>query len=217
MFTYIPKKTVEVFKPLKTGVFAPSDGKGAAEGEKIMGRFDQLNLLWPPAGWSQFSSVKHASGQALAKDISKARIYGLQYRIESMPLFKNDTRLFRHDIKIDGWEYSILNESTEYPVLSFSLMDRFDMDLPQECFLTDIRAYETLIPHTRRSANRAVSAALFMIRQIAVGQVPDVNRVLQIYKLHPTQSVLYRNDRTLDPDLRKAFAQTLARDGIGKL
>lgn len=174
-----------------------------------MGRFESISILWPPAGWSQFAAVKSSSGQSVAKDIAKARIYGLQYRIESMPLFKNETKFFRHDIIIDGWEYSILNESIEYPVLSFSLLDRFDLSLPRECFVTDIRSYDAYVPHTRRSANRAVSAALFLIKQIENGQVPDVNRVLRIYKLHPNQAFLYRNDRTLDPDLKQAFTQGL--------
>jgi hypothetical protein len=170
-----------------------------------MGRFESTHIVWPPAGWSQFASVLASSGQSVVKDIGTARIYGLQYRIDSTPLFKNETKLFRHEIQIDGWEYSILNESTEYPVLSFSLLDRFDLDLPRECFITDIRTYNTSIPHTRRSANRAVSAALFFIKQIASGNVPDINRVLRIYKLHPNQAFLYSNDRMLGADLKRAF------------
>lgn len=172
-----------------------------------MGRFESTNILWPPAGWSQFAAVQSSEGQAVAKDIAKARIYGLHYRIDSVPLFKNDTKIFKHDVQIDGWEYSILNESLEYPVLNFSLMDRFDLSLPRECFVTDIHSFTSFIPHTRRSANRAVSAALFFIRQIASGNVPDVNRVLRIYKLHPAQAFLYRNDHRLEPDLKNAFAE----------
>ena len=170
-----------------------------------MGRLESLNIVWPPTGWGQFTNVKSSSGQAVAKDISRARIFGLQYRIDSMPLFKEDRKLFRHDIHIDGWEYSILNESTEYPVLSFSLLDRFDLTLPRECFVTGIKTYSSHIPHTRRSASRAVSAALFLIRQITGGNVPDINRVLRIYKLHPNQAFLYRHDRMLEPDLKRAF------------
>lgn len=170
-----------------------------------MGRFESTNILWPPAGWAQFGTIQASAGQAVAKDISKARIYGLQYRIESVPLFKNDTKLFCHDVQIDGWEYSILNESIEYPVLSFSLMDRFDLSLPRECFVTDIRSYSSAIPHTRRSANRAVSAALFFIRQVMSSSVPDVNRALRIYKLHPAQAFLYRNEQPLEHDLKGAF------------
>lgn len=176
-----------------------------------MGRLENGTKQWPPTGWTQFAAIQSSSGQSLAKDIGRARIFGLQYRIESVPLFRNETKFFRHDVMIDGWEYSILNESIEYPVLSFSLLDRFDAGLPRECFITDIRSYDTLIPHTSRSANRAVSAGLFVIRQIANGQVPDVNRVLRIYKLHPNQSFLYRNDRALDHDLKSAFTESLSR------
>lgn len=170
-----------------------------------MGRFENKGISWPPPGWSQLSTIQSSSGQSLAKDIRKARIFGLQYNIESMPLLKNEMKLFRHDFNITGWEYSILNESTEYPVLSFSLFDRFDQTLPRECFITDIRTYDTLIPHTQISATRAVSASLFLIRQIAGGTVPDVNRVLRTYKLHPNQAFLYRRDRTLETDLKRAF------------
>ncbi len=169
-----------------------------------MSRFEHKGVVWPPTGWSQLATIQSSSGQSLAKDIRKARIYGLQYRIESMPLFKDNKKFFRHDIEIDGWEYSILNESVEYPVLSFSVMDRFDSSMPRECFVCDIRSYDTHIPHTRMSATRAVSAALFLIRQIATGSVPDINRVLRTYKLHPNQAVLYRGDHLLKSGLEWA-------------
>lgn len=170
-----------------------------------MGRFENMNIHWPPVGWPQFSSVTQSSGRAIAKDISKARIFGLQYSIESVPLFKMDTKLFRHDISIDGWQYTILNESIEYPVLTFSIYDRFDLQLTKESFVADIRSYSTIIPHTRRSVNRAVSAAIFMIRQINLGNVPDVNRVLRTYKLHPNQAFLYREEESLGSNLKYAF------------
>lgn len=178
-----------------------------------MGCIESTNILWPPAGWDQSGTVRTSAGQAVAKDIAKARIYGLHYCIESVPLFKNDTKFFRYDVQIEGWEYSILNESLEYPVLSFSLMDRFDSSLPRECFVTDICSYSSLIPHTRRSASRAVSAALFFIRQVASGSVPDVNRALRIYKLHPAQAFLYRGDRRLEHDLKNAFESGRAAQG----
>lgn len=171
-----------------------------------MGRFESMNaIVWPPIGWSQFSQVSASSGRAVAKDILKAKIYGLNFNIDSVPLFKMDTKLMRHDVSIDGWDYSILNESAEYPVLTFSIYDRFDLQLPKECFVTDIRSYDTPIPHTQRSVNRAVSAAIFLIRQIENGNVPDVNRVLRTYRLHPNQAFLYRKDVMQERDLKGAF------------
>lgn len=177
-----------------------------------MGRFESKGISWPPPGWTQLSAIQSSSGQSLAKDIRKGRIYGLQYRIDSMPLFKNEAKIFRHDFDITGWEYSILNESIEYPVLSFSLFDRFDQSIPHDCFINDIRTYDTHIPHTKLSAARAVSASLFLIRQIASGAVPDVNRVLRTYKLHPNQAFLYRGDRALEPDLKRAFENGLIQN-----
>ncbi|PZO82276.1 MAG: hypothetical protein DI626_10240 [Micavibrio aeruginosavorus] len=182
-----------------------------------MGKTKLTDIIWPPAGWPQFASVKLPSGQSVAKNVGGSRIFGLQYTIDSVPLFQGDTRYFRHNIRIDGWEYSILNESIEYPVLSFSIMDRFDPSLPLECFVSEIRSYDSHIPHTRRSASRAVSAALFMIRQISEGNVPDVNRVLRIYKLHPNQSILYRNDRSLGSDLKRAFEDGQVKAYVGSV
>lgn len=170
-----------------------------------MGRFENMNIHWPPVGWLQFAEVTASSGRAVAKDISRGKIFGLQYTIESVPLFKMDMKLFRHDILVEGWEYTILNESIEYPVLSFSLYDRFDLEVDKECFVTDIRCYSTPMPHTQRSVNRAVSAAIFMIKQITDGQVPDVNRVLNAYKLHPNQAKAYLREAALPANLKQSF------------
>ncbi len=148
-----------------------------------MGRIESFNVPWPPPGWSQFAGVGSSAGQSLAKDMARTRIFGLQYAIESVPIFRNDRRIHRHDVRIDGWEYSILNESTEYPVLSFSLYDRFEDGMPPSSFIDDIRAIGTAVPHTKLAATRAIGAGLFLIRHIAAGKVPDINRVLRIYKL----------------------------------
>lgn len=176
-----------------------------------------MNIHWPPLGWNQFFGVSSSSGRAVAKDISRAKIYGLQYSIESVPLFKMDKKLLRHDILIEGWEYSILNDSREYPVLSFSLYDRFDPSLEKECFVTDIRSYSSHIPHTRRSVNRSVSATLFFIRQISEGTVPDVNRVLRAYKLHPNQAYLYREEAAKFSSLKKSFEDCLLQVRSGEM
>jgi hypothetical protein len=177
----------------------------------MMSRSDNHISFRAPKGWNQFSGLRVPSaGQAIAKDISRARIFGLQYRIEGMPIFKNDMRLLRYDFHIEGWEYSILNESTEYPVLSFSLMDRFDPALPRESFITDIRSYASVLPRTRYSAMRAIGAAMFFIRHINEGKVPDVNRALRSYKLHPNQAYLYRHDELPEPDVTTAFNESRA-------
>ncbi len=162
---------------------------------------------WPPLGWREFAGIDKPFCQALAKDPARGKIFGLQYKIETIPLFKNEQKYLRHDVLIDGWEYSILNDSIEYPVLSFTLHDHFDENLPKESYITDIRSYSSSIPHTKKSANRAISAGLFLMKQIDAGFVPDVNRVLRVYKLHPNQAFLYASKKPVSPDLRRAFYQ----------
>ena len=170
--------------------------------------------VWPPKGWAQFAKVKSSTGQSLSKDIGRARIIGLQYKIDTVPLFKGCTKFLNHNITIDGWEYSILNESIEYPVLSFSLMDRFDDTMPAEYFITDIKVYATPVPHTKRSAMRAVTTALFLMDQIGLGQVPAVDHVLKSNRLHPSQLSLYRSEQMLDISLQKAFDREVKRQGV---
>lgn len=179
-----------------------------------MGLFKSAHALWPPTGWNQFASIGSATGRAVAKDTGTARIFGLHYQIDSVPLFNGGTKFFRHDFKIEGWEYSIPNDSSEYPVLSFSLLDRFDLELPRECFVMDIRSYGSFVPHTRRSAMRTVGAALFLVRQINQDQVPDLDRVLRIYRLHPSQIFQYRSDRPQASRSYQAAASSIPRQEI---
>jgi len=177
-----------------------------------MGHRDSGNCsCWPPVGWVEFAGIPSIHHQALAKDLDKARIYGLQYKIVSVPLFKMETNLFRHDISIDGWHYSILNDSSEYPVLSFSLYDRFESGLAKESFVGDIKSLGSHIPQTRKSAQRVISAGLFFIRQILGGSVPDTVRVLKAYKLHPLQASLYHREMGLSVPLKDVFAAQFSK------
>lgn len=142
-------------------------------------------FCWPPRGWKQLGNISKPLGQSLVKDIKSARIFGLSYHITSESIFDRHVRLNRYHVSIDGWEYSILNESTEYPVLSFTLADRTDLLKPREQFISDIRVGARTVPGGMASARRAVTAAIFLIRQIELGQVPDAQRVLRMYHLIP--------------------------------
>jgi hypothetical protein len=150
-----------------------------------MGFIEQGTVIWPPRGWKQLGCITNSNGQALAKDIRTAKIFGLSFRIESEPIYQLESRFFRHKIQIDGWQYSILNESSEYPVLSFTLMDRYDIRQPKESFVTDIRVMAAPVDNRAVVVRRVMMAAQLLIKQIQVGQVPDHERVLSIYHLHP--------------------------------
>ncbi len=80
-----------------------------------MCRFEALGVSWPPRGWKQLRHIEKTSGQAITKDPASAQVTGLVYNIEPAPIYRDsNTRLIAYDIQIDGWEYTIHNESREY-------------------------------------------------------------------------------------------------------
>ena len=140
---------------------------------------------WPPAGWPNLYQIDSPSGQAVTKNMTDGKLLGHAYSIVSVPLFRADQRLYRHDIAIEGWEYTIQEDSTEYPILSLSLYDRFDLREPREHFISDIKTPAGTLRKSPRSARHALNAALFLIRQISGGFICDYERVLKIYGLLP--------------------------------
>lgn len=140
-------------------------------------------FYWPPRGWKQLGNISRPEGQAIAKDIKTARIYGLSYTIRTDRIFDGRQDVNHYAVSLDAWEYSILNESTEYPVLSFDLSDRLDLLKPREHYVSGIKVLARPVKGDRTIARRAMTAAVFLIRQIELGLVPDVERVLSIYRL----------------------------------
>lgn len=154
-----------------------------------MGFIEQGTVIWPPRGWKQLGCITHSCGQALAKDIRTAKIFGLSFQIESEPIYQLEQRFFRHKITIEGWQYSILNESSEYPVLSFVITDRYDVRQPKESLVSDIRIMAKPVENRAVVVRRVIMAAQLLVKQIQIGQVPDYERVLSIYHLHPKRGV----------------------------
>ncbi|MBN8520614.1 MAG: hypothetical protein J0L77_01780 [Alphaproteobacteria bacterium] len=140
-------------------------------------------FYWPPRGWKHLGVLASPKGQAMAKDIETARIYGLNYRIHRDAVFESRQSLSHYHISLDAWEYSILNESREYPVLSFDILDRVDLLKPAEACLTDIKILARPLDQPHQHAHRVLNAAMIMIRQIDRGIVPDVDRILAIHRL----------------------------------
>lgn len=164
-----------------------------------MCKFKALGISWPPQGWDQLEHIKNSNGQSLSKDPASAMVTGLSYNIEPIPVYQknraaNADPTFVYAVQIDGWEYNIHNESREYPVLSFMLQARTDPSCPKESYLSNIKTQARPLHLTSRSARRAMIAALFIMKQINSGQVPDAERILRLYKIHPTQRSLYEID-----------------------
>lgn len=152
------------------------------------------NVFWPPKGWKHFESLKNISGQSVTKDPVSAKVKGLVYNIESTPVYYADN-LFSavHDIRISGWEYNILGESVEYPIISFFLQDRaYETSTDKSRYISQLKVKDKLFPVTNNSAQRSYMVALLLIKQIDAGVVSDVDRILSMYKVHPTQSGLYK-------------------------
>lgn len=160
-----------------------------------MCKFEALGISWPPRGWEQLSTIEKTSGQAIIKEPASARVAGLTYNIEPIPVYQKDNqRVFCYALQIDGWEYTIHNDSREYPILSFMFQERPDPAVPKSFYISDIKSKARPVIVTERSAHRSMMAALFMIKQINNSLVPDTERVLRLYKIHPTQRSLYEID-----------------------
>ena len=176
-----------------------------------MGHLKSSSFVWPPRGWRQFEAVTQSNGQAVTKDIQTARIFGLSYAIECEPIYHLESRFHQHSVHIEGWEYSIQNESSEYPVLSFQFSDRYDLKKPKEFYIDDIKALAKPIRKEARSARRCIMAGLFFIKQIQAGQVPDVDRVLHMYRLHPNTSLYEETEEN-----RSKVTRSSTKDGHWK-
>lgn len=151
-----------------------------------------LGIFWPPRGWKRLEFVKSLKAQAIVKDPMLAIITGLHYKIEAIPGYlSNGNKTYRYHFSINGWQYSIQNESHEYSILSFDFCERLDLLAPKDNFISNIKVKSRPILLTERTATRALTAAIFLIKQIKSKKVPDYNRVLRLYKIHPNQRNLY--------------------------
>jgi hypothetical protein len=160
-----------------------------------MCKFKTLGVSWPPKGWKQFETIKYSSGQAILKNPASALVTGISYHVEPIPVYsKENIRRYIYAVKINGWDYNIYNESREYSVLSYVLHEKENSAAPKYLHISDVKTQAQALEITERSAHRVFMSALFMIKQIESGVVPEVERVLKLYKIHPTQRHLYEGD-----------------------
>lgn len=172
-----------------------------------MSRNNILGTSWPPRGWEELCHVKNLQAQALVKDPVRASIIGIHYKIDPIPVYlKNNKRSYVYHLNISGWNYSIQNESHEYQILSFYFQECFNASLSKDNFISDIKTKSRPLFLNERSATRSLMAAIFMIKQIESGQVPDYNRILRLYKIHPSQRSLYELDYRREDSLNCGLA-----------
>ncbi len=157
-----------------------------------MCKFKNLGVSWPPKGWKAFNEIDQTYGQAILKNPVSAVVTGLSYVIEPIPVYKSSVRGHYYAVNITGWDYNIYNESCEYPVLSFIFHDKPDSKTPKHYYMSELKTQAQSLHLTERSAHRMYMAALFLMKQIGSGQVPDVERILKLYKIHPSQRDAYK-------------------------
>lgn len=146
--------------------------------------FSNQGVPWPPIGWKHFSSIRKSCGQALNKDPKTATIVGLGYKIEANPVrLEGEDLSYVYSVVVDGWAYSIQNDSQEYPVMSFNLLTRPEGVGQKLPYLSNLRIRGDVSSLNESKAHRAIMAALFFMKQIDRKHAPDYERVLKLYRL----------------------------------
>ena len=149
--------------------------------------FKKQGMPWPPVGWKHFSSIKKPSGQSLSKDPRTATIQGLSYNVEASPVYLDDKKLSHiYSIRIEGWTYSIQNESQEYPIMHFTLLDKASDALEKAPYVSDLKIQARPFIVDEGRAYRTIMTALFFMKQIDGNNVPDYEQVLRLYRLTPS-------------------------------
>lgn len=160
-----------------------------------MTKFKSLGLSWPPRGWESLGHIEHTKFEAVKKEPATACVLGATYKIEIFPFRRKDNRLtVLYDIEINGWEFNIYNESREYQFLSIMLTDLPHKLAPKEYYSSSIKTMLQPMRITQRSVERSIIAAASMMRQIEKGIVPECEKILKLYKIHPSQRSLYDFD-----------------------
>ena len=160
----------------------------------------RIEKYWPPKGWQTFAHLKKRKSQSILKDPDSARVVGLNYKIISDPLTVMGRSYYTHRITFTAWEYSIRSDSNEIPFLSVCLMDRFDDQIAEEYFISEVKSYSCHVPLFERSARRTIQLSKFLIGQIDKGHVPNYDKLLRMYRLHPNNLTVEREvKRSLSP------------------
>lgn len=148
--------------------------------------FKKQGVAWPPRGWSMFHAIKRSCGQSVFKDPASATVAGLTYKIEPSSIYApNGKLLLAYSISIEGWNYSILNESQEFPILSFQIVEKESCAKSELPYISRLKILSRSIDLTENKAQRAILTSLFLMKQIDAKNVPDYGRILRLYRIHP--------------------------------
>lgn len=160
-----------------------------------MDSFKALGVPWPPRGWEGFGATQRASGQAIVKNPSEAKITGIQYSINPVPRAgsRDEDCSFLYAVEFVAWEYTIYNNSQEFPIISFVLKEQYAPNNNHRLSIDDVKIQAQNIKITDEIAERVMMASLYFIRQVENGNVPDWARILRFYRLAPARALATQN------------------------
>lgn len=145
--------------------------------------------VWPPESWPQFSDIQNPEGTAVESDDKHGLLSGINYRFLRTGHTFNKKEIYK--LEIDYWKYCIRKGPLHIPALEFAFMERKDTSSALAEFIGNLKTMSCPLRVNDFSAMRAVMAAVFLIRQAESGRVPEVEKILRIYRLHPDQSHFY--------------------------
>lgn len=141
---------------------------------------------WPTA-FAFLSGLKRPQAQAILKHIDEGRVSGMSYRIEAERIYLQERPRLMYFIQIEGWEYTIRNDSIETPVLSFTYLDG-ERDVTRA--VQNVRVMNKAMTRGYRVSDKTLRIASYLMRQIESGVVPDAQRVLAGYKFLPAHPLV---------------------------
>lgn len=133
--------------------------------------------LWPPAGWPMLACITQANGTATKPDM-----LGLRARILSYDITHPADGLF--SIELLSGTMDVKGAVTLKPAMGLTLRAHDDwFDSPLHEAVKHLHIFGQHIIADRDTAMRATLALTYLIARIDQGLVPNVQRVLKIYKL----------------------------------
>lgn len=144
------------------------------------------NTLWPPPDDSFLRGLQRPFAQSIIKNIDRGSVSGMSYRIDGEHVYADNKPRSIYFVQIDGWDYTIRNESVETPILSFAYLGLGLSHTPLDGAVQNVRVFGKTVRRGYRVPDKTLRVASYLMRQIAQGNVPDAQRVLSGYRLMPT-------------------------------
>lgn len=139
---------------------------------------------WPPLGWPMFENINAPKAISTRKCPDTGLVHGASYEIT---LHKSPNGCIIYSMEIQRWSYDRKGEHS----ISAPVFMRFRECATQQGerllkrpILEEMRLFgEKQTTHSASDANNFALVSAYLIARIEKGYVPDIKRVLRLYKL----------------------------------